>query len=56
MITVGKIRKGVSYLTHRLRKNDDWAEGEKQVQGEWIGEGARALGLQGSYGDFHRGS
>jgi conjugative relaxase-like TrwC/TraI family protein len=48
MITVGKIRKGVSYLTHHLRKNDYWAEGEKQVQGEWIGEGARALGLEGT--------
>ncbi|MEI6465360.1 MAG: MobF family relaxase [Verrucomicrobiota bacterium] len=47
MITSGIIRNGGTYLVRHLRKNDYWAEGEKEVQGEWIGEGARALGLQG---------
>lgn len=48
MITVGVIRNGATYLTQHLRKNDYWAEGEKQVVGEWIGEGAKALGLVGA--------
>ena len=47
MITAGIIRNGGTYLSQHLRKNDYWAEGEKQVEGEWIGEGARALGLEG---------
>src|SRR5690606_19308138 len=47
MITVGIIRNGATYLSHHLRKNDYWSEGEKEVQGEWIGEGAKALGLEG---------
>ena len=47
MITVGVIRNGATYLSHQLRKNDYWSEGEKEVRGEWIGEGARALGLTG---------
>lgn len=47
MITVGVIKNGARYLSRHLRKNDYWAEGERQVQGEWIGEGARALGLEG---------
>src|SRR5688572_12181588 len=47
MITVGVIRNGATYLSHHLRKNDYWSEGEKEVRGEWIGEGARALGLTG---------
>lgn len=51
MITVGVIREGGSYLSHHLRKNDYWAEGEKNVQGIWIGEGAKRLGLQGAVGD-----
>ncbi len=37
MITVGLIRNGANYLSHHLRKNDYWAEGEKEVHGEWIG-------------------
>src|SRR5262249_8863113 len=45
--TVGVIRGGARYLSHHLRKNDYWAEGEKQVQGEWVGQGALALGLSG---------
>lgn len=51
MITIGIIRNGGSYLAHHLRKNDYWAEGEKEVRGEWIGEGARALGLTGEVAD-----
>ena len=47
MITVGVIRNGATYLSHHLRRNDYWAEGEKQVRGEWIGHGAKALGLEG---------
>ena len=48
MITVGVIRSGASYLSHHLQKNDYWAEGEKAVQGEWIGQGAEKLGLKGT--------
>ena len=44
MITVGIIRNGANYLSHHLRKNDYWAEGEKAVLGEWIGEGTRLVG------------
>jgi conjugative relaxase-like TrwC/TraI family protein len=51
MITVGIIRNGANYLSHHLRKNDYWAEGEKAVLGEWIGEGTKALGLSGEVTD-----
>lgn len=51
MITVGVIRNGATYLSHHLRQNDYWAEGEKQVRGEWIGQAAARLGLQGSVTD-----
>ncbi len=51
MITVGIIRKGTNYLSNHLRKNDYWSEGEREVQGEWIGEGAKALGLTGAVTD-----
>jgi len=51
MITVGIIRNGANYLSHHLRKNDYWEEGEKAVLGEWIGEGAKALGLSGQVTD-----
>jgi conjugative relaxase-like TrwC/TraI family protein len=51
MITVGVIRNGATYLSHHLRKNDYWSEGEKEVLGEWIGEGAKALGLTGTVTD-----
>src|SRR6266496_2075521 len=47
MITVGNLRNGSTYLTQHLRKNDYWAEGENEIRGEWIGEGAKALGLSG---------
>jgi conjugative relaxase-like TrwC/TraI family protein len=51
MITIGIIRNGGTYLSQHLRKNDYWAEDEKEVCGEWIGEGARALGLSGEVTD-----
>ena len=47
MITIGLIRNGATYLSQHLRKNDYWAEGEKAVLGEWIGQGATMLGLSG---------
>ena len=47
MITVGVIRNGARYLSRHLRKNDYWSEGEKEVQGEWIGEAAKAFALDG---------
>jgi hypothetical protein len=43
MITVGVIRNGGTYLSQHLRQNDYWAEGEKQVCGEWIGKAAASL-------------
>jgi conjugative relaxase-like TrwC/TraI family protein len=51
MITVGIIRNGGTYLSQHLRKNDYWAEGEKQVCGEWIGHGATMRGLDGAVTD-----
>jgi conjugative relaxase-like TrwC/TraI family protein len=48
MITVGVIRNGATYLSRHLRQNDYWAKGEQEVHGEWIGEGAKALGLEGT--------
>jgi conjugative relaxase-like TrwC/TraI family protein len=48
MITAGVIRNGANYLSHHLRKNDYWTEGEKQVQGIWIGDAAERLGLAGN--------
>ena len=47
MITVGVIRNGGTYLSQHLRKNDYWAEGEKQVCGQWNGQGSMMLGLEG---------
>lgn len=51
MITVGVIRNGSTYLSRHLRKNDYWTEGEKKVEGIWIGEGAKRLGLEGGVQD-----
>ena len=51
MITAGRIHNGKNYLTHHLRKNDYWSEGEREVQGEWIGQAAEALGLSGTVTD-----
>jgi conjugative relaxase-like TrwC/TraI family protein len=51
MITVGIIRNGATYLSQHLRKNDYWAEGEKQIRGEWIGQAAVRLGLEGAVTD-----
>src|SRR4051812_38507094 len=47
MITIGVIRSGSTYLSQHLRRNDYWAEGEKEVRGEWVGEGAKRLGMSG---------
>jgi conjugative relaxase-like TrwC/TraI family protein len=47
VITSGIIRNGSTYLSNHLRKNDYWTEGEKEVQGEWIGLSAARLGLAG---------
>ena len=47
MITVAVLKDGDRYLQRHLQKNDYWAEGEKAVVGEWIGEAAAALGLHG---------
>lgn len=51
MITVGVIRNGATYLSQHLRMNDYWAEGEKRVQGQWIGLAAEKLGLAGKVED-----
>ena len=51
MITVGIIRNGATYLSQHLRKNDYWEEGEKKVAGEWIGQAATMLGLEGAVTD-----
>jgi conjugative relaxase-like TrwC/TraI family protein len=51
MITVGVIRNGGTYLAQHLRANDYWAEGEKQVRGQWIGQAAPRLGLDGAVTD-----
>lgn len=51
MITVGVIRNGGTYLSQHLRKNDYWAEGEQQVRGEWFGQAAARLGLEGTVTD-----
>jgi conjugative relaxase-like TrwC/TraI family protein len=48
MITIGVIRSGATYLKRHLRQNDYWAEGEREVRGEWVGQGAKALGLEGA--------
>lgn len=47
MITVGVIRSGKNYLSRHLVKNDYWSEGEKAIQGEWVGLAAERLGLAG---------
>lgn len=45
MITAKPITNGSSYLGNHLRKNDYWAEGEKQVEGVWVGNAAETLGI-----------
>ncbi|MCB1099629.1 MAG: relaxase domain-containing protein, partial [Verrucomicrobiae bacterium] len=47
MITARTITNGSTYLARHLRANDYYAEGEK-IEGEWIGKGARHLGLHGT--------
>ena len=46
MITARTITNGGTYLKRHLTANDYYAEGEK-VEGEWFGQGAERLGLQG---------
>ena len=46
MITAVSISGGATYLAKHLSANDYYAEGEK-VEGEWVGKGAQALGLEG---------
>ncbi|MDA0810810.1 MAG: relaxase domain-containing protein [Verrucomicrobia bacterium] len=46
MITAKAITGGATYLAKHLRANDYYAEGEK-IEGEWIGKGAKELGLEG---------
>lgn len=52
MITARSITGGATYLTKHLRANDYYAEGEK-VEGEWIGLGAKTLGLEGAVASEH---
>ena len=52
MITARSITGGAKYLTMHLRANDYYAEGEK-VEGEWIGQGAKMLGLEGAVESEH---
>ena len=46
MITVTEIRNGEGYMKHHLSRNDYYCENESVV-GEWWGEGAKRLGLEG---------
>jgi conjugative relaxase-like TrwC/TraI family protein len=52
MITARTITNGSTYLSRHLRANDYYAEGEK-IEGEWIGKGAKHLGLQGTVASEH---
>jgi len=49
MITATSIHSGESYLKKHLRANDYYSEGET-VEGEWVGKGAKMLGLEGAVG------
>lgn len=46
MFTTAKIRNGETYLDHHLSANDYYTEKES-VEGVWVGEGARHLGIEG---------
>jgi len=48
MITVAEIRNGESYMKNHLSQNDYYSEKETVV-GEWWGEGAKRLGLEGQH-------
>jgi len=52
LITARSITGGETYLSKHLRSNDYYAEGE-EVAGEWIGKGAKALGLEGAVHEEH---
>ncbi len=47
MITARTITNGGTYLKRHLTANDYYAEGER-VEGEWFGQGAKRLGLEGA--------
>ncbi len=46
MFTMAKLRDGSTYLANHLSANDYYSERES-VTGEWIGQGAKRLGLAG---------
>ncbi|MGK0189802.1 MAG: conjugative relaxase-like TrwC/TraI family protein [Verrucomicrobiales bacterium] len=52
MITASSITGGDKYLSKHLRANDYYEEG-KEVSGEWIGNGAQKLGLEGAVESEH---
>ncbi len=52
MITASSITGGDNYLSKHLRANDYYEEG-KEVSGEWIGNGAQKLGLEGAVESEH---
>ena len=52
MITARSINGGETYLSKHLRSNDYYEEG-KEVAGEWIGNGAKQLGLEGTVESEH---
>ena len=52
MITARSINGGETYLSKHLRSNDYYEEG-KEVAGEWIGNGAKQLGLEGAVESEH---
>src|SRR5687768_7989896 len=46
MFTIAKIKNGETYLDHHLSANDYYTEKES-VEGVWMGEGAKRLGIDG---------
>ena len=52
MTTARSINGGETYLSKHLRSNDYYEEG-KEVAGEWIGNGAKRLGLEGAVESEH---
>jgi conjugative relaxase-like TrwC/TraI family protein len=47
MLTIRVMRNGAGYAQRHLEQNDYYAEGER-VKGQWLGEGAEKLGLNGT--------
>lgn len=46
MITISQIANGATYLGKHLSANDYYSQGER-VRGDWQGDGAQRLGLDG---------